>query len=71
MFCDPDKCPNCQYIGEGDSYCDAIGEIVLDDWTPTEYFMGNGCPYLKRKPVSKRKGRKQTKHTPRGGNQNG
>lgn len=68
MFCNPDKCPNCQYIGEGDSYCDAIGEIVLDDWTPTEHFMGKGCPYLERKPARKRKRRKRTK---KGGNQNG
>lgn len=48
MYCNPDVCPNCQYIGEGDSYCDAIGEIVLEDWLPTEDFMGPGCPYLKR-----------------------
>lgn len=45
--CDPDACPNCQYIGEGDSYCDEIGEIVLEDWTPTDHYMGAGCPYRK------------------------
>lgn len=56
MHCNPDTCPYCQYIGEGDSYCDAIEEIVLDDWTPTEYFMGNGCPYLKRVSPWKAKG---------------
>lgn len=48
MFCNPDKCPNCQYIGEGDSYCDTIGEIVLENWMPTEHFMGAGCPYQKK-----------------------
>ena len=49
MYCNPDVCPNCQYIGEGDSYCEEIGEIILADWEPTEHFMGVGCPYLKRK----------------------
>jgi len=58
MYCNPDTCPNCQYIGEGDSYCDVIGEIVLSDWEPTEDFMGNGCPYLKR--VSPRKAKRRT-----------
>lgn len=45
MFCNPDECPFCQYIGEGDSYCDEIGEIVLTEWEPTKHFMGEGCPY--------------------------
>lgn len=58
MYCNPDVCPHCQYIGEGDSYCDEIGEIVLSDWEPTESFMGPGCPYLKKKP-KKKKGAKQ------------
>ena len=47
MYCNPDVCPNCQYIGEGDSWCDQIQKIVLSDWVPTEDFMGPGCPYLK------------------------
>ena len=38
--CNPDTCPNCMYIGEGDSWCDKIGEIVLSDWEPTGYYMG-------------------------------
>lgn len=38
--CNPDTCPNCMYVGEGDSWCDKIGEIVLSDWEPTEYYMG-------------------------------
>lgn len=46
MYCNPDKCPHCQYIGEGDSWCDEIHEIVLSDWEPTEHYMGQGCPYL-------------------------
>lgn len=29
--CNPDACPNCMYVGEGDSWCDKIGEIVLSD----------------------------------------
>ena len=35
MYCNPDVCPNCQYIGEGDSWCDVTGKIVLSDWEPT------------------------------------
>ena len=45
MYCNPDVCPYCQYIGEGDSWCDRIGEIVLSDWEHTDDFMGPGCPY--------------------------
>lgn len=47
VFCNPDVCPNCHYIGEGDSFCDETGEIVLADWEPTEHFMGPGCHYRK------------------------
>ena len=47
MCCNPDVCPFCQYIGEGDSYCDEIGEIVLSDWEPTDHYMGRGCPYVR------------------------
>lgn len=46
MTCNPDRCPNCQYIGEGDSYCDVIDRIVLADWEPTKYFMTGACPYI-------------------------
>ncbi len=60
MHCNPDRYPNCTYIGEGDSYCDMIGEIVLEDWMPTEYFMGLGCPYTeKRKKKKKRSSEKK------------
>ena len=48
MYCNPDVCPSCQYIGEGDSLCDKTGEIVLADWEPTEHFMGRGSPYKKK-----------------------
>lgn len=48
IFCNPDVCPNCQYIGEGDSICEVTQEIVLEDWEPTEDFMGHGCPYAKK-----------------------
>ena len=52
IFCNPDICPNCQYIGEGDSFCDATQEIVLSDWEPTDAFMGEGCPYANNQPAS-------------------
>jgi len=48
MYCNPDKCPYCLYIGEGDSICDKIVHIVLADWMPTKHFMGPGCPYRKK-----------------------
>lgn len=51
VFCNPDVCPNCQYIGEGDSICEELQEIVLADWKPTEHFMGPGCPYRKEGKV--------------------
>lgn len=61
MYCNPDICPNCQYIGEGDSWCDETGEIVLEDWEPTEHFMGPGCPYTtkeRKKKCKKSRNRK-------------
>lgn len=54
MFCDPDRCPNCVYIGEGDSLCEISNEIVLCDWEPTDEFMNSSCPYRKR-PKRRRK----------------
>lgn len=60
VFCNPDVCPCCQYIGEGDSLCDKIGEIVLADWEPTEHFMGRGCPY--QNGARRKKGRGKTDH---------
>lgn len=33
-------CPNCIYIGDGDSMCDETNQIVLIDWEPTEHY---GC----------------------------
>ena len=47
IFCNPDVCPNCEYIGEGDSVCMVTQEIVLEDWKPTDNFMGKGCSYAK------------------------
>ncbi len=55
IYCNPDVCPCCQYIGEGDSLCDETGEIVLEDWTPTEHYMDPGCPY--RRKEKKRNGK--------------
>ena len=48
MFCNPDICPNCMYIGEGDSICDVTMNLVLDDWAPADGFMEN-CPYYDNK----------------------
>lgn len=59
MYCNPDKCPHCQYIGEGDSWCDELHEIVLSDWEPTEHYMGQGCPYLARPRHKKRRRKKK------------
>lgn len=64
IFCNPDVCPNCQYIGEGDSICDETMEIVLSDWQPTEAFMKD-CPFATsyqqvRKPHKRRNGQKAT-----------
>ena len=58
MHCNPDGCPHCQYIGEGDSWCDEIHEIVLSDWVPTEHYMGQGCPYLVQPRRRKRRRKK-------------
>lgn len=34
------NCNNCQYYGEGDSYCDYEEPLfVIEDWYPTEEFM--------------------------------
>lgn len=49
VFCNPDVCPSCHYVGDGDSLCDELREIVLADWEPTEHFMGPGCPYRKER----------------------
>jgi len=61
MYCNPDICPHCQYIGEGDSYCEQIDEIVLSDWEPTEYSMSHDCPYTAKKNI-KTKGRRRKRH---------
>lgn len=59
MRCDPDSCPHCIYIGEGDSLCDVLQEIILEDWTPTEHFMGAGCPYRRQMEKRRRRRRKR------------
>lgn len=59
IYCNPEICPNCQYIGDGDSWCDVTGEIVLCDWEPTDEYMGEGCPFrreaIKVNPRKKRR----------------
>lgn len=55
MYCDPNVCPNCQYICEGDSWCDVTRQIVLSNWEPTEHFMSSGCPYNTTRRKKKRK----------------
>lgn len=59
MYCNPDVCPNCQYIGEGDSWCDVTGKIVLSDWEPTSDYMGAGCPYTVRRRKHKHRRKKK------------
>ena len=53
VYCNPDICDNCIYIGEGDSVCDVTHKIVLSDWVPTDDFMGKGCVHIskKRRPI--------------------
>ena len=46
IYCNPDVCDHCMYIGEGDSWCDVTQEIVLENWVPTDAFMGKGCVVL-------------------------
>ena len=59
MYCNPDVCPNCMYIGEGDSWCDVTQEIVLSDWVPTDNYMAKGCPHAgAQKPKRKKKRKK-------------
>ncbi len=47
MYCNPDVCPHCEYVGDGDSFCDKIFEFVIEGWMPTCFFMSVGCPYRK------------------------
>lgn len=61
ITCNPDVCPHCQYIGDGDSLCEITQEIVLADWEPTEEYMGEGCPYRKAQRVKPRKKRRKKK----------
>lgn len=48
MYCNPNVCPYCQYVGNGNSWCKKTGEIVLRGWKPTEHDIGRGCPYRKK-----------------------
>jgi hypothetical protein len=49
VFCNPDVCVNCIYIGEGDSMCDITHKILLSDWMPTDDYMGDGCIHRNRR----------------------
>ena len=60
IFCNPDICPNCQYIGEGDSICDETLNVVLADWEPTDDYMRD-CPLLKKRNKRKSKRRRRKK----------
>lgn len=55
--CNPTRCPYCTYIGEGDSVCDVLQEIVLRDWLPTAHFMGVGCPFRRTRRRHQRRKR--------------
>ena len=59
IYCNPDVCPNCYYIGEGDSICNANAEIVLSDWEPTEAYMKD-CPFsANNRQVKKRRNKRR------------
>ena len=49
IYCNPDICDNCIYIGEGDSMCDVTHKIMLSEWVPTDDFMGDGCIHAAKK----------------------
>ena len=38
-FCDPGACSFCEYIGEGDFFCNWQDNIVVSDWEPTDMYM--------------------------------
>ena len=44
-MCDPAKCDDCIYLGEGDFVCTLNGlgpdttVFVMEDWEPTEHFL--------------------------------
>lgn len=57
-ICDPAVCDSCQYIGEGDFYCDVHQEIVVSDWEPTSKFMVCQQRFPKRKRRRKKRGKK-------------
>lgn len=43
VFCHPDGCLECQYVGDGDCICLVTNKPVIVDWTHTIYAMGEGC----------------------------
>ena len=55
MYCNPDICPHCTYIGEGDSVCMVLQELVLEDWTPTRRAMASGCIYRRLNEAGRRR----------------
>ena len=36
------NCEHCLYLGDGGHVCDVTYDTVLEDWTPTEYYMECG-----------------------------
>ena len=38
-YCDPEACPHCMYVGEGDFYCENYQTFVVGEWEPTDDFM--------------------------------
>ena len=38
-ICNPGVCDNCQYICEGDFWCDLTDVIVISGWEPTDDYM--------------------------------
>ena len=57
-FCD-DTCESCLYIGEGDSICSELNELVIVDWVPVY----GACVKRKKKDLfnQKKKGNIQNK----------
>ena len=42
-------CENCIPIGEGDHLCDCMMALVLEDYSPTDDFLGCGGSYYERR----------------------
>ena len=48
-FCHPGICEHCIVIGKGIGWCDIRNKTVRKDRLPTIDFMGEACPYVKKR----------------------